>query len=151
MKLDFFQSTWSRAVSSQPCLPKMTDYSESSWFMNITVMMLAADRNIWNRMGWRGPPWGPLMGWRGKAPAGSSPYPLKIIRIPKALDCLKFVSKYRYLWNTNAPPPFPNLLRIGLTFDLLTWISIGIIYSSQNTYLLSLKLLGQSILELSIA
>ena len=38
-----------------------------------------------------------------------------------------------------------------MTFDLLTWISIGVIYSSRTIYLLSLKLLGQSILELSVA
>ena len=48
-------------------------------------------------------------------------------------------------------PPFPKLLRIGLTFDLLTWISIGIIYSSRSIiYLPSLKLLGQSVLEFSV-
>ena len=40
---------------------------------------------------------------------------------------------------------------LTLTFDLLTWISIGIIYSSRTIYLLSLKYLGQSILELSVA
>ena len=38
-----------------------------------------------------------------------------------------------------------------LPFDLLTWISIGIIYSSRTIYLPSLKLLGQSVLELSVA
>ena len=38
-----------------------------------------------------------------------------------------------------------------LTFDLLIWISIGIIYSSRTIYLPSLKLLGQSVLELSVA
>ena len=48
-------------------------------------------------------------------------------------------------------PPFPNIWRIDLTFDLLTWISIGIIYSSRTIYLPSLKLLGQSVLELSVA
>ena len=37
---------------------------------------------------------------------------------------------------------------LTLTFDLLTWKSIGIIYS---LYLPSLKLLGQSVLELSVA
>ena len=36
-------------------------------------------------------------------------------------------------------------------FDLLTSISIGIIYSSRTIYLPSLKLLGQSVLELSVA
>ena len=42
-------------------------------------------------------------------------------------------------------------LIISLTIDLLTWISIEIIFSSRTIYLLSLKLLGQSILELSVA
>ena len=40
---------------------------------------------------------------------------------------------------------------LTLTFDLLTWISIGIIYWSRTIYLPSLKLLGQSVLELSVA
>ena len=40
---------------------------------------------------------------------------------------------------------------LTLTFNLLTWISIGVIYSSRTIYLPSLKLLGQSILELSVA
>ena len=40
---------------------------------------------------------------------------------------------------------------LTLTFDLLTWISIGIIYSSRTTYLPCLKLLGRSVLELSVA
>ena len=50
-------------------------------------------------------------------------------------------------------PPFPNIWRIGLTltFDLLTWISIEIIYSSRTIYLPSLKLLGQSVPGLSVA
>ena len=39
---------------------------------------------------------------------------------------------------------------LTLTFDLLTWLSIGIIYSSRTIYLPSLKLLGQSVLELSV-
>ena len=38
-----------------------------------------------------------------------------------------------------------------LTFDLLTWISIGIIYACRTIYLRSLKLLEQSVLELSVA
>ena len=38
-----------------------------------------------------------------------------------------------------------------MTLDLLTWISIGIIYSPRIIYLPSLKLLGQSVLELSVA
>ena len=40
---------------------------------------------------------------------------------------------------------------LTLTFDLLTWISIGIIYSPRAIYLPSLKLLWQSVLELSVA
>ena len=40
---------------------------------------------------------------------------------------------------------------LTLTFDLLTWISIGVIYSSRTIYLPSLKLLGQSVLALSVA
>ena len=47
-------------------------------------------------------------------------------------------------WSRQAWP-------LTLTFDLLTWISIGIIYSSRTIYLPSLKLLGQSLLELSVA
>ena len=42
-------------------------------------------------------------------------------------------------------------LPLTLTFDLLTWISIGIMYSSRTIYLPSMKLLGQSVLELSFA
>ena len=40
--------------------------------------------------------------------------------------------------------PFPKHIWIGLTltFDILTWLSIGIIYSSSIIYLPSLKLLG---------
>ena len=40
---------------------------------------------------------------------------------------------------------------LTLTFVLQTLIYIGIIYSSRTIYLSSLKLLGQSVLELSIA
>ena len=40
---------------------------------------------------------------------------------------------------------------LTLTFYLLTWISIGVIYSSRTIYLPSLKLVGQSVLELSVA
>ena len=40
---------------------------------------------------------------------------------------------------------------LTLTFDLLTWLSIRIIYSSRTIYLPSLKLLWQSVVELSIA
>ena len=40
---------------------------------------------------------------------------------------------------------------LTLTFDLLTWLLIGIIYSSRTIYLPSLKLLGQSVVEISVA
>ena len=42
-------------------------------------------------------------------------------------------------------------LILQLTFDLLTWLSIGIIYSSRTIYLPSLKVVGQSVLELLVA
>ena len=45
--------------------------------------------------------------------------------------------------------PNPQHMRIGLTFWLWNWISIGIIYSSRTIYLPGLKLLGQSIIELT--
>ena len=48
-------------------------------------------------------------------------------------------------------PPFPNIWTIGLTFDLLTWVAIGISNSTGTIYLQSLKLVGQSVLELSVA
>ena len=38
-----------------------------------------------------------------------------------------------------------------LTLDLVTWLIIGIMYSSRTIYLPSLKLLGQSVVELSVA
>ena len=38
-----------------------------------------------------------------------------------------------------------------LTLDLLTWLSIGSMYLSMTIYLPSLKLLGQSVVELSVA
>ena len=86
----------------------------------------------------------------------------------------RFCSK-EHKWNIavckTLMPPFPNMWRVGLTydlalwptdlahgksawplnltFDLLIWISIGIIYLSWTIYLLSLKLVGQSIVELS--
>ena len=42
---------------------------------------------------------------------------------------------------------------LTLSIDLLTWISIGIIYSPSTIYMYlpSLKLMGQSVLELSVA
>ena len=40
---------------------------------------------------------------------------------------------------------------LTLTFDLRTWISIGVIYSWRTIYLPSLKVVGQSVLELSVA
>ena len=38
-----------------------------------------------------------------------------------------------------------------MTFDLLTWLSIRIIYSSRTIYLPSLKLVGQCVVELYVA
>ena len=46
--------------------------------------------------------------------------------------------------------PLPQYIRIGLTFDLLTWLSTGVIYSSRTINLPSLKLLRQSALESSV-
>ena len=40
---------------------------------------------------------------------------------------------------------------LTLTFDLRTWISIGVMYSPRTIYLPSLKLLGQSVREVSVA
>ena len=40
---------------------------------------------------------------------------------------------------------------LTLTFDLRTWISIGVMYSPRTIYPPSLKLLGQSVRELSVA
>ena len=55
--------------------------------------------------------------------------------------CSWVISCTRYSWLT---------LPFTLTFDLLTWKLIGIIYLSWTIYLLSLKLVGQSIVELSV-
>ena len=116
--------------------------------------------------------------WNTDAPCGNSQNMKKIFKsqiltpphTPGACDVSEVWATFRW---TNSPnlvtvlppktlntsiyfcktlmPPFPNICIIGLTFDLLTWISIGIIYSSRSIYLLSLKLLGQSVLELSVA
>ena len=49
--------------------------------------------------------------------------------------------------------PSHKVLETCMNFDLdlLTWIWIGVIYSSRTIYLPSLKLVGQSVLELSVA
>ena len=49
--------------------------------------------------------------------------------------------------------PSHKVWEIGTNFDLdlLTWISIGAIYSLRAIYLPRLKLVGQSVLELSVA
>ena len=60
-------------------------------------------------------------------------------------------NKYRCLQNTNAPLPQHIKNKHDLWPWPLTWLSIGIIYSSRTIYLPSLKLLGQSVLELSVA
>ena len=71
--------------------------------------------------------------------------------------CIKYSDFYNLMPQNNIDvcktqmPPFPNIWKIGLTFDLLTWVSIGIIYSTRTIYLPSLKLVGQSVLELSVA
>ena len=44
----------------------------------------------------------------------------------------------------------PKLFTIGLTYDVPTWLSLGIIYSSRTIYRISWKLLRQRILELSV-
>ena len=67
---------------------------------------------------------------------------------------INFIHKKRCLWNTNAPPS-PTYREYAwsliLTFRLLIWILIRVIYSSRTIYLPSLKLLGQTVLELSVA
>ena len=59
------------------------------------------------------------------------------------------------VWRFWVKAFFSNLLhkvwRTNMTFRLLTWISIGIIYSLKTIYLSSLKLLRQSILDLFVA
>ena len=50
-----------------------------------------------------------------------------------------------------SPTYEENALPLTLTFDLLSWVSIGIIYSSRIIYLPSLKLLRLSALKLSVA
>ena len=47
--------------------------------------------------------------------------------------------------------PLHKVWKTDMTFDLLSWLSIGIIYSSRTIYRPSLKLLGQSVVELSVA
>ena len=62
-----------------------------------------------------------------------------------------WVIKTKRSWVINCTRWSRMALPLTLTFDLLTLISIGIIYSSRTINLLSWKLLGQSVLELSIA
>ena len=79
--------------------------------------------------------------------------PIKRVRLRSFDQLHEIICEYRCLWNTNAP--FPNLLRIGLTFDLdlsPTDLNIDrVIYSSRTISLPSLNLLRHSVLELSIA
>ena len=52
----------------------------------------------------------------------------------------------------NSCTRWSRLARVlTLTFDLLTWVSTGIIFSSRTIYLPSWKLHGQSVLESSVA
>ena len=67
---------------------------------------------------------------------------------------IKGLSTYQ-IWSFRGKvfPSYPlhKVWKTGMTFDLLTWLSIGIIYSSRTIYLPSLKLVGQSVVELSVA
>ena len=59
-----------------------------------------------------------------------------------------WASRAKYSWVIS----FKRCLKLTwpLTFDLLTWISIGIIHASRTINLPSLKLLGQSVLDSSV-
>ena len=74
-------------------------------------------------------------------------YALRTLYLPTKFEvseakCPWVISCTRYGWSTRP---------LTLTFDLLTWIFIEIIYLSWTIYLQSLKLAGQSIIELSVA
>ena len=56
----------------------------------------------------------------------------------------------KHCWVISCTRFWRSTWPLTFTFDLLTWISIGIIYSSRIIYLPSLKLLVQSFLELSL-
>ena len=58
-------------------------------------------------------------------------------------------SKAKHSWVISCTRYGKSVWHLNLTFDRLTWLSIGIIYLSWTIYLLSLKLVGQSIVELS--
>ena len=60
-------------------------------------------------------------------------------------------SRTKWSWVINCTRNRRQTWPLTFTFDLLTWISIGIIYSSRTIYLPSLNILEQSILELSVA
>ena len=87
--------------------------------------------------------------YRNQAPSAMYRSNVQSPSLIMAMNESKHNKQYSCLWNTNAP--FPNISRIGLTFDLLIWLSIGIIYLSMTIYQPSLKLLGQSVLELYVA
>ena len=57
----------------------------------------------------------------------------------------------KHCWVIRCTRYGQSIWPLTLTFDLLTWISIGIMYSSRTIYLPRLKLVGQSIVELSVA
>ena len=84
-----------------------------------------------------------------------SPTDLNINRghlINKDFLLTKFeVSGAKHSWFIDCTRCWRPTWPLTLTFDLLTWQSIGIIYSSRTIYLPSLKLLGQSVLELLVA
>ena len=59
-------------------------------------------------------------------------------------------SRRKHCWVISCRRYGRSTWPLTLTFDLLTWISIGITYSSKAIYLSSLKLMGQSVLELRV-
>ena len=75
-----------------------------------------------------------------------------IIYSPRTIYCTKFeASGAKRSWVISCTRWSKLAWPLTLTFDLLTWKSIGIIYSPKTIYLPSFKLLGQSVLELSVA
>ena len=60
-------------------------------------------------------------------------------------------SEAKRFWVISCTTNGQSTWTLTLTFDLLTWKSIGIIYLSLTIYLPSLKIVGQSIVELWVA
>ena len=121
----------------------------------------------------------PSSDWEGKGPCAIVPFTSKManrslwrmiangpLKISKSLKKLKTahlaktssqsLTKYeasgaKRSWVISCIRYGQSTWPLTLTFDLLTWKPIGNIYSSRTIYLPSLKLLGQSIVELSVA